>query len=69
MVASCSSDAAQLKVESGELKVKGSDATAAGGGKRELSEWQRSARDEGTCAEDMRRAPQQDAAPYELCLL
>ncbi len=37
----------------------GSDASAAGGGKSELSEWQRSARDEGIHAEDIRRAPQQ----------
>jgi len=37
----------------------GSDASAAGGGKSELSEWQRSARDEGVRAEDIRRAPQQ----------
>ena len=39
---------------------KGSDATAAGGGERELSEWPRSVRDEGACAEDIHRAPQQD---------
>ena len=38
----------------------GSDGSAAGGGSSDLSEWQRSARDDGGYAEDIRRAPQQD---------
>ena len=38
----------------------GSDGSAAGGGRIDLSEWQRSARDEGGYAEDIRREPQQD---------
>ena len=38
----------------------GSDASAAGGGSSELSAWQRSARDEGGNAKDIRRAPQQE---------
>ena len=38
----------------------GSDASAAGGGSSELSAWQRSTRDEGDLAEDIRRAPQQE---------
>jgi len=40
----------------------GSDATAASGRKKELSEWQRSARDEGFIAEDIRWEPQQESA-------
>ena len=38
----------------------GSEASAASGGRSELSEWQRSARDDGGYAEDNRRAPQQE---------
>ena len=38
----------------------GSDGSAAGGRYSDLSEWQRSARDEGGYAEDIRRVPQQD---------
>ena len=38
----------------------GSDGSAAGGGRSDQSEWQRSARDEGRKAEDIRWAPQQD---------
>ena len=38
----------------------GSDASAACGGLSELSAWQRSARDDGGNAEDIRRAPQQE---------
>ena len=38
----------------------GSDGSAACGGKSDLSEWQRSARDDGGNAEDIRRAPQQE---------
>ena len=43
----------------------GSDPTAAGGGNREGSEWQRSAGDEGVRAEDIRRAPQQEHPKVE----
>ena len=38
----------------------GSDGSAAGGGRSDLSEWQRSVEDEGTRAEDIHRAPQQE---------
>ena len=38
----------------------GSEATAARGGEREPSEWQRSAMNEGRMAEDIHRAPQQE---------
>ena len=38
----------------------GSEGSAAGGRYSDPSEWQRSARDEGIRAEDIRRAPQQD---------
>jgi len=39
---------------------RGSDTTAASGGRREGSEWPRSARDEGRKTEDIRWEPQQD---------
>ena len=39
----------------------GSEATAAGGGVREPSEWPRSTGDAGVRAKDIRRAPQQEA--------
>ena len=39
----------------------GSDATAAGGGSRELSEWPWSADDEGACHRGRCRVPQQEA--------
>ena len=38
----------------------GSDGSAACGGESDLSEWQRSARDAGVRAKDIRRAPQQE---------
>ena len=38
----------------------GSDGSAACGGKSDLSEWQRSARDDGGNAENIRQAPQQE---------
>ena len=43
----------------------GSDGSAAGGGRSDLSEWQRSARDEGGNAKDIRRAPQQEKVAAE----
>ena len=46
----------------------GSDATAASGRLRELSEWQRSTKDDGCIAEDIRRAPQQETGgPTSAC--
>jgi len=49
----------KMALHTGMAKL-GSDASAAGGGYSELSAWQRSARDEGGSAEDIRRAPQQE---------
>ena len=49
----------KMALHAGMVKL-GSDASAAGGGYSELSAWQRSARDEGGSAEDIRRAPQQE---------
>ena len=43
----------------------GSDGSAACGGRSDLSEWQRSTRDEGVRAKDIRRAPQQDIGRRE----
>ena len=43
----------------------GSDGSAASGGESDLSEWQRSARDEGGNAKDIRRAPQQEKVAAE----
>ncbi len=46
----------------------GSEGSAAGGGKSDLSEWPRSARDEGVRAKDIRRAPQQGILHYAFCI-
>ena len=43
-----------------QFRHSGSDPTAAGGGNREGSEWQRSVGDEGRKTEDIHRAPQQE---------
>jgi hypothetical protein len=40
--------------------TRGSDASAAGGGYSELSEWQRSVDEEGACRQRRYRAPQQE---------
>ena len=46
------------QVPAGVMEL-GSDGSAACGGYSDLSEWQRSARDAGVHAKDIRRAPQQ----------
>ena len=55
--------------EQGKAASKGSDGSAASGGRSDLSEWQRSARDEGQMTEDIRWEPQQDSSHYRFCIV